>query len=86
MARKVFSLNLDPGVVARVDAARGDVARSRFVERALEQALADPGAALTPVVSPAPARASVSVLRKPTPLGFSRGPKRDVKPIPQRPS
>jgi hypothetical protein len=36
MAKKPLPLRIDEGLLARVDEARGDVSRTRFVERALE--------------------------------------------------
>lgn len=39
MARERILLTLTPGLLARVDAARGDEPRVRWIERAVEQAL-----------------------------------------------
>lgn len=39
MAKKPLPLRIDEGLLARVDEARGDVSRTRWVERALEAAL-----------------------------------------------
>jgi hypothetical protein len=42
MAKKALPLRIDEGLLGRVDAARGDVSRTRWVERALEAALSRP--------------------------------------------
>lgn len=41
MAKKPLSLRIDEDLLRRVDEARGDVPRTRFVERALEAAVTD---------------------------------------------
>lgn len=40
MAKRPLALRIDEDLLVRVDEARGDVSRTRFVERALESALA----------------------------------------------
>jgi hypothetical protein len=41
MGKKPLALRIDEGLLERVDAARGDVPRTRWVERALESALVE---------------------------------------------
>jgi hypothetical protein len=43
MAKKALPLRIDEKLLARVDEARGDVPRTRWVERALEEKLARSG-------------------------------------------
>jgi hypothetical protein len=60
MPKKPLPLRIDEDLLRRVDGARGDVSRTRFVERALERALGVSGSASPAVAAatPAPSRAS----------------------------
>lgn len=68
--KKPLALRIDPVLLARVDRARGDVSRTRWVERALESALAagessgddGPGQSLPSRPTPASSRASASAI------------------------
>ena len=51
MKRARLELRITDELLAQIDAARGDVSRTRWVERALERAL---GEASSPVVQPPP--------------------------------
>jgi hypothetical protein len=92
-----LELRVEPELLARVDDARGDVSRTRFVERALESALKRRDAALEPYPFEAGRRAvreavdrgaaSVRVEAGSVVPGVVRASslvKRDVRPIPKK--